>query len=715
MFRYFLSFLSLFVPAVLCAEPFNIAGGSYRAMREIDVPNTKAPVVVTPFLHQGLVNLTAKNADPRTENAGKSVLVTNRAKKPVPFRILQLGPGDYCRIAIQNDGKANGFTVYYGVPADKQPNEVNVPEWTNESGLLFEARAVAGPFGMDNLDEVRAAFEKSKNPIGADYVETVFHGYNPLTLRNEPFLSKYTGTLNVVQPGKYAVVTSSHHCSFLLIDGKVAAEQPGRRDRSWEARPEIVKHIELSAGKHKFEYYHAAADENCSMLAVWQFNPDSDPKKLKLSLFPKEAFGYENIQRVYAGAVKFSDLPGSPDFVYHITGSVPLPDNDAQMIAVQFQNKTAGLAASGKLTWHFGDGQTSTDASPLHIYLKPGLYAVELKSETVSQKMSAVNRIDMAPPRAAQDPKNLPTLDQYLSVIEKYDAAKFDAETMLQLVDLYQAKIDTLNVKPETKPEWTKYRRLIAESVRNALVNNPNFKGDNAVYKLALSAGRIARDYLLDEKLAEQIYAAAAAKLTFGDYRAECYAMAADTALDTLDKDTAGKYLESGQKELSKIGTRQSIKTFYRVKADYLATLGKGEESRTAISQAEKSGGNNEPYSERVALQGSASRSAESFLAAKDYDRMIESIRTWQLEYPAAAYDGFITLLTAKYWLGRGKFPQAGALADRQLVLNPDSPYIDELLLTAAEAMEKAGNKETARAYLNSLIKDYPGSPLVNK
>jgi TolA-binding protein len=33
--------------------------------------------------------------------------------------------------------------------------------------------------------------------------------------------------------------------------------------------------------------------------------------------------------------------------------------------------------------------------------------------------------------------------------------------------------------------------------------------------------------------------------------------------------------------------------------------------------------------------------------------------------------------------------------------------------MVAAEAQEKAGNKDAAKAYLGSVIKDSPGSPLV--
>ncbi|MDR0337330.1 MAG: outer membrane protein assembly factor BamD [Planctomycetaceae bacterium] len=743
-FVLFLFFAHTIVTAYIPAQSYDVAGGSYLAMREVDVPSGKS-IVVTQFLHQGLINLAQKNVDPRTENTGKTVLVTTRSKKPVPFKILQLGPGDFCRLAIQTEEKTNAYTIYYGLPADKKPNNIQIPAWTSDLGLLLETRHVEGPFNMDDFESVKKAFEQSKKPIGADYVKHVHHGYNPFTLRREPFLSRYSGKLIVAVGGKYALLTSSHHCSFLLIDGKVVASHPGRHGRSGQARPELVKLVNLTQGKHSFEYYHATGDDYASMLAVWELNPEEKPKKL--TLIPEEAFQNANIARVLTGGVQFANKPGSPDFVYQVVGSVPLPNNDQQLISVQFQNRSAGLAARGKLIWDFGDGQTSEEPSPNHIYLKSGIYSVELASDTASQHLSAVNRIEIDPPSVPADPKNLPTLDQYLAVLEKYNTSKLDADSLLQLIEVYLAKIDSIlnpteaelkaaeiammegtdkDKKNKPKPQTStrqeeakleqvkKYRRLIAETVRSALADNQNFKGDNSIYKLALLAGGIARDYLLDWKLAGQIYVAAAQKLMFDDFAAECYALAAEVSLDMLNKNAAKKFIESAEKKISKNGKNSSISTFYRIKSDYLAETGQGEEARQALIKANETKDEGHfQYTTQVALQGSASRSAETFLREKNYDRAIDALRVWQLEYPSASYEGFITLLMARYWLGREKYPQAAALADRQLSLNPDSSSIDELLLVAAEAQEKAGNKDAAKAYLGSLIKDYPGSPFV--
>jgi tetratricopeptide (TPR) repeat protein len=67
----------------------------------------------------------------------------------------------------------------------------------------------------------------------------------------------------------------------------------------------------------------------------------------------------------------------------------------------------------------------------------------------------------------------------------------------------------------------------------------------------------------------------------------------------------------------------------------------------------------------------------------------------------------------ARYWAGRQQHAQAIALAEAQLAVNAASPYVDQLLLLAAECEVKRGRLDQALAFLNQLLKDYPGSPLV--
>ena len=115
---------------------------------------------------------------------------------------------------------------------------------------------------------------------------------------------------------------------------------------------------------------------------------------------------------------------------------------------------------------------------------------------------------------------------------------------------------------------------------------------------------------------------------------------------------------------------------------------------------------------ERTAWLGAHARSTEEFIKEKQFARAAEELDAWQRQFSAEKLDGYLTLLTARYWAGRGKHAQAIAQADRLLAVNPDSPYMDQLLLLAADSEMRLGRKDRALATLHSLVKDYPGSPL---
>jgi TolA-binding protein len=74
--------------------------------------------------------------------------------------------------------------------------------------------------------------------------------------------------------------------------------------------------------------------------------------------------------------------------------------------------------------------------------------------------------------------------------------------------------------------------------------------------------------------------------------------------------------------------------------------------------------------------------------------------------------EGYLTLLQARYWAARAKWPRAIALAGDLVAINPDSPYADRLVYLAATCEEKLGRTDRARAGYQSLLSDYPGSPL---
>ena len=727
-----LSVLAAAMAAVLLSfsrlpgQSFRRGGAEFNAMRKVTVPADKSySVVVTQFFHHGEIS-----------PDGRNVAVATRNQKLVPVRVLQLGPGDYCRLAFQTDSGQKSYEVFYG---GEPPAEDALPPWTNRDGLLLETRRYRD-CNLNSLDSVRNAFNASPR-IGSDYVDNVQHSHNPFSQKPGPFLSRYSGQLRIGSGGTYGFLVSSQDCGFLLIDDKVVQSAPGRHGPLRRATRGTRKDVQLSAGSHKFEFYHAASGPEAMMVAAWEVSP-TDPKP-KPAAIPSESFRTASVGQVAAGAVTTRASKLSPDFLVSIAGDVPLPDNDAPLIGVRFMDYSPrALTLKAKILWDFGDGQTSEAPNPVHVYLRPGVYPVKLTVKRSPKTSEIVNRVSIDRPTLTAKDK-LHTLDEYLPVLATYEPRTLDAAALRQLVLAYVWKVETLlaaepadaaageqegesqpqppkdpaAVRAEAeakKAEALKYVTAAVTAGKVAFLEQSAATGDDELHKLVRLIGPMARDQLGDSYLAGLIWHNASRKITRNELKAECEIEAADVAVNDLVNTKAAKsLLEAATAHFGNGRMGAVAGRLQRVWGDYHALTGDGEAARKAYTEADAILGTTRSHIERTAWQGAHSRSAEQYLKTGELDRAIIEIRTWQEEFPAEKIDGYLNLMLARYWAGREKYAEAVAQAEQLLTVNADSPYIDQLLLLAADCEVKRGRVDRALATLHQLLKEYPGSPLV--
>ncbi len=365
------------------AQSFRHGGTEFNAARSVTVPAGKPyTIVVTEFYHHGEIR-----------PDGRNVVVVAQNKELVPLRVLQVGPGDFCRLAFQTIAGQSAYEILYG----GEPSTEKAPPWTCRDGLLLETRQFK-PFDLNSLDALRETFQKAA-PIGADYVDGVFHSHNPFRMADEPFLSRYTGYMDIRKPGTYGLVVSSQDCSFLLVDDKLVAAAPGYHGPEHRVLPGRRHDLTLGAGLHKFEYYHAATGANAFMVAVWEPDPVEGHPQRPVPI-PPEVFHSYLVARLPATHLTLRTAKHVPDFVAKIAGDVPLPDNDVPLVGVLFRdNSVKALTMSGaKLQWDFGDGQTSELPNVDHVYLRPGVYAVKLSLRRGGKTIETTNRIEVGRP-----------------------------------------------------------------------------------------------------------------------------------------------------------------------------------------------------------------------------------------------------------------------------------------------------------------------------
>ncbi len=703
-------------------QTYRHAGTEFEAVRPMLLPEQKKlQVGVAEFHHHGLLR-----------EDGKNVLVVTADRKPVATRVLQQSPGDFCRVAFQVAGQQREYYLFYG---GDPPKSGDLPEWSNRSGLLLETREYR-QCNLNSLESVKEAFENSR-PLGSGYVNVVQHGSNPFILTPAPFLSRYSGTLHIDTPGKYGFLTSSEDCSFLLIDEQVVVSAPGRHGPEHRAKPGNRKDIQLDQGPHKFEYYHAASGPNAMMVAAWEPNPRGD-KPAPVAI-PASAFRADSVGPVLVGPPETQQEKLLPHFSFEITGSVPLPENPQHLLGVQFENLSPpALQTKSRIAWEFGDGQTSDQPSPEHVFLRPGLYPVKLAIQRGVKKVEITYTIQVD--QRQDRPKDPPDIDRYLPILETYEVGKLDAASLQQLVLTYLWKAE-LVISPESddaaRPEEAteemlpdpaaetrqmlereaaarQYYARAVDAAKVAFMGESTARGEETLFELARLAAPIARNLLGDSRLAGQIWQGASQRISRPELRAECELAAADIALnDMLLPDVAKTLLDKAEAAVGKAETGDMVSRLHRVWGDYHATVGDGARAREDYAKAQQSQTTDHSQVEQIAWRGAHSRSTEQFLKSGRYGLAAAQLHAWQTEFPSDKLDGYLHLLLARYWAGRGEYAAAIAQADQLLAINSASPYADQLLSLAAECEEKRDRIDRALATFQSLLHDYPGSPLV--
>ena len=246
----------------------------------------------------------------------------------------------------------------------------------------------------------------------------------------------------------------------------------------------------------------------------------------------------------------------------------------------------------------------------------------------------------------------------------------------------------------EYSSESWQYLAKAVDVGRVAFTDGSAAKGDGDLLKLAQLIGPMARFRLGDAALAFQIWHDTAARISGAEPKAECEIAAADVAVNDLADvaaakpllDAARKHFGAGQPDPLPPNCIASAATMPLPQAMAPPLARNTPPLRIAV-------GSSKTFIERTAWLGAHARSTEEFLRSGRYVRAVEELRAWQHEFPADKFDGYWSLLFARYWAARAKYAPAIAQAEQLQALNPDSPYIDRLLTSPPAAKSAAAEK----------------------
>ena len=268
---------------------------------------------------------------------------------------------------------------------------------------------------------------------------------------------------------------------------------------------------------------------------------------------------------------------------------------------MQFRFVTPQVTASrGRVHWDFGDGQSSNQADPMHIYLHPGLYTVTMRGTGEAEGASVVNRVPVhRRPGLFRRGRAPDSLASYSTVLARYDPAKLDADRA-----------------PATGPR-----------LRSSGITGPGRQGgssghpreresldsEGGIEVVRMVAGLL-RDRLDDPEGALAFWRGGEV-LGPGPWKAECEIEAADVALNDLLKTEAAKpLLESATARINRGGEPILSSRLNRVWGDWYARKGDKPSALAAYARAMASLATRRPAAEQQAWRGALSRSTEEFL-----------------------------------------------------------------------------------------------------
>lgn len=614
----------------------------------------------------------------RTKPDGSDVRVAAEGTRLVPHRVLQVGPGDLVRVAFAAATGIDRYYVYYGNPSAEAPEP-----WEPTRGLLLEVRRWKGG-GLNRLDQVRGAWERAER-MGADFVPTVSFGFNPFADSDEPAVFRFTGFCRVEESGTYRLATSSHGPSWLLIDGEEVLSWVGRHGATRRAKH--TEAVALTAGVHRLDYWYVNPGGRVTVLAAWQ-----PPDGRRYRAIPPSVF----LPVVRADLVE-RDLKGRrvvADFFPRKAGQTWWPDYYA--VRFEFANSSRGISRrhGGAFRWDFGDGQTSTEADPEHIYLAHGDYTVTLEVSRGVMSQTFKTTVHVAPDWYQQTKRHLEPRPRYAKAVAEYDLAALDTPGLVRAAEL-----------------------LAIEELRLPTIRAAGIlalKREDVAKPQIHRFGRVLGQQLVEAERPEdaaEAYKRVEQRLKSPARRAEMAVRRADVLLTGLRR-----YAEAEAEYRRVLDTFATIPGRIVRRAhigigDVRRHEGKADEARHAYAEAERIEVRSGDPKQQAVRIGTLARYVEEYTRERRWEWVHKYLDAWAWEFPREKLEGHWSYLRAKALVAQDRRDDALREARDLLACSPESAYAVRLLILAADCQVALGRTDRARLMLQTVVEDYPEDP----
>jgi len=621
---------------------------------------------------------------------GGDIRVLSPAGKVVPHRILDAGRGHAVTLAFPvpwetapRDAKPT-FRVYFGNRNARALRET----YTGAHGPLLEVRRLAKGGRYGSWKSMQKTIASSTEVIGCMPVRRIFMGLNPLG-PEQACVALFRGWLNCRKPGLHFFAVNSFDAAFFLVGGRMVVEWPGKHNPWSGSSGEHCGKVRLERGWHPFLFAHASDRRGvcCSLGAL-------GPGWKRLGLAPLSSF--VRWVPVAIGRVESRKRTAPPVafFVWRHDHDLGLSGRD--VVGIQFHERSSVDPA--KVTgwhWDFGDGTTSRERDPFHVFLERGLFKVRLTID-LGKGRNAVGVTQAI----AVHPIGTPGAQIYnhcrndATRLASYDPSRLTPEANLNAVFVFRAVEQFDKATPFLEAAFRDRPPLTTP----AMVEEAFFLADVL---------RIDRD---DPEKALQIYDYVRAKAARSFDRRWATAWQGFLQLDLLrDRRAACATLEALMREDPR-AKDDPVRLALIKLADARLEQGRRDLAEASLVRAQNMRTRRAFRGDFEIAHGQHLVAYEEYMHHRDWAAALRTLEAWEWATPLDKMAGTIQFLRADLHAARGRPRRALVEIHRLEAANPKSSDLPSALILAAVCHEKLGQSAEARKVLSRIVNEFPTS-----
>ena len=600
--------------------------------------------------------------------------ITDANGNVVSSEVLLNEEGGKLLLLFDSSGEGNNYVMHYGGTGGAA---WPLKPWKATPSLLLEVRDMPRG-GVSTWGSMQMALRQSEGMTqGMMFVDNIFMAYNPFGPQDE-FLSIFRGELVVDRDVTYKFFTASSDASFVVIDGKMEFDWPGKHNVYAGLHGQHGKKIRLTAGRHTIDYYHAQMTGVPYMALGYYIEGNKVPKPVPSGMFAHTpAAAVRNRRRKEEG----------PTAVFGWTQGRLLRYDQYEYVRYDFRDRSAD---ADSVLWEFCTGATSTERNPVHVFTGGPPYLVRLTATKGDVSDTCIVKVPRQTPMSNDVLSDDRTVKEFMEIIRTYPFDKVPGPMFGAMFELIDTIERPLVLAPMCEVIVNKYASPVLEARARTILAR--------AYAIAEPKKAIP---LLERLMASQdpvtALEARARLIEIHLHRFKDYDWVIKHASNAVASSPKG----------SPVARLAMVKA-----GDVYLLQGEIEKAEAKYFEVQEHAFAGMSRREIAVRQGGYAETVNSLLLSDRYREARRMLVQWEIDFPISKISGDYILMNSRYWEEMGDHRMALDGMECLVKINPLTPHLPEIEYRMGKAYAALGEKEKAVELFEKVIKEYPLNPV---